>query len=53
MAVGNVAQSFRLPSQFASMMPYLITVIGLVVIGFRNKNKKVKTKPVIHEGVSE
>ena len=47
MAVGNIAQSFRLPSQFASMMPYLITLIGLVVIGFRNKNKKIKTKPAV------
>lgn len=42
MAVGNIAQSFRLPSQFASMMPYLITLIGLVVIGARSNkaNKK-------------
>lgn len=53
MAVGNMAQSFRLPSQFASMMPYLITLIGLVVIGFRNKNKKIKTKPAIYENISK
>jgi len=53
MAVGNTAQSFRLPSQFASMMPYLITLVGLVVIGFRNKNKKVKTKTTIHEGIGK
>lgn len=37
MAAGNIAQSFRLPSQFASMMPYLITLIGLVVIGAKNR----------------
>lgn len=46
MAIGNTAQSFRLPSQIASMMPYLITLIGLVIIGARNKkykNKKTKT----------
>lgn len=45
MAIGNTAQSFRLPSQIASMMPYLITLIGLVIIGARNKkykNKKTK-----------
>jgi len=43
MAIGNVAQSFRLPSQFASMMPYLITLIGLVVFGMANKKNKEKT----------
>ena len=42
MAIGNTAQSYRLPSQFASMTPYLVTLIGLVVIGSRNK--KLKTK---------
>lgn len=38
MAVGNVAQSFRLPSQIAAMMPYLITLIGLVLLGMKNKH---------------
>lgn len=45
MAIGNIAQSFRLPSQFASMMPYLITLIGLVFIGARSvrqENKALK-----------
>lgn len=41
MAFGNTAQSFRLPSQFASMTPYLITLIGLVVIGAKNKKNKI------------
>jgi simple sugar transport system permease protein len=40
MAIGNTAQAYRLPSQFASMMPYLITLIGLVIIGSRNKKTK-------------
>ncbi len=40
MAIGNTAQSFRLPSQFASMTPYLITLIGLVIIGARNKKNE-------------
>lgn len=44
MAIGNVAQSFRLPSQFASMMPYLITLIGLVLIGAKNKRDANKIK---------
>ena len=42
MAIGNIAQSFRLPSQFAAMMPYLLTLIGLVVIGARNKKSQDK-----------
>lgn len=42
MAIGNTAQSYRLPSQFASMTPYLVTLIGLVVIGSRNKKLKAK-----------
>ncbi|MCI6272409.1 MAG: ABC transporter permease [Erysipelotrichaceae bacterium] len=44
MALGNTAQSFRLPSQFASMMPYLITLIGLLVIGMSNKYKEKRIK---------
>lgn len=44
MAIGNIAQSFRLPSQFASMMPYLITLIGLAVIGAQTKRKEKKAK---------
>lgn len=42
MAIGNTAQSFRLPSQFASMMPYLITLIGLLFIGMSKKYKENK-----------
>lgn len=50
-AIGNTAQSFRLPSQFASMTPYLMTLIGLVVIGARNNkserrlNENISGKP--------
>ncbi len=45
MAVGNVAQSFRLPSQFASMAPYLLTIVSMWVMGAvaRRKNKKLGT----------
>lgn len=42
MAIGNLAQSYRLPSQLASMMPYLITLIGLVIIGAKNKREQAK-----------
>jgi len=42
MAVGNVAQSYRLPSQFASMAPYLLTLISMWIMGIRVRrlNKK-------------
>lgn len=46
-AVANVAQAFRLPSQFASMLPYIATIIGLCITGYRGahpKNKKVKAE---------
>ncbi len=45
MAVGNVAQSFRLPSQFASMAPYLLTIVSMWIMGAvtRRKNKKMGT----------
>lgn len=33
MAIGNIAQSYRLPSQFASALPYVLTLIGLIIIG--------------------
>ena len=42
MAVGNVAQAYRLPSQFASMAPYLLTIISMWVMGARTKKKNQK-----------
>ena len=42
MAVGNVAQSYRLPSQFASMAPYLLTIISMWVMGARERRKNQK-----------
>ncbi|MBE5970931.1 MAG: ABC transporter permease [Lachnoclostridium sp.] len=42
MAVGNVAQAYRLPSQFASMAPYLLTIISMWVMGARAKKKNQK-----------
>lgn len=43
MALGNTAQSFRLPSQFASMLPYVFTLIGVWIRGFQltKKNEKI------------
>ena len=42
MAVGNVAQSYRLPSQFASMAPYLLTIISMWIMGIRARKKRLK-----------
>ncbi len=41
-ALGSMAQSFRLPSQFAQMTPYVVTLIGLVLMNVPKK-KKAKT----------
>lgn len=34
-AVGNIAQSYRLPSQFAAMLPYVATLVGLVLMNIK------------------
>ncbi|MCI8474097.1 MAG: ABC transporter permease [Oscillospiraceae bacterium] len=41
-AIANLAQTFRMPAQFASMMPYIVTIIGLCVTGYRSTHQKVK-----------
>lgn len=38
-AIGNMAQSFRLPSQFAQMTPYLVTLIGLALMNIPKRKK--------------
>ena len=38
-AIGNTAQSFRLPSQFAQMTPYLVTLIGLTLMNIPRRRK--------------
>lgn len=43
-ALGSMAQSFRLPSQFAQMTPYLVTLIGLVLMNIPKKSKKQNGK---------
>jgi ABC-type uncharacterized transport system permease subunit len=59
MALGNTAQSFRLPSQFAAMMPYVFTLIGVWLRGLqltRREQKildgttgKIKREQLIHD----
>jgi len=42
MAVGNVAQAYRLPSQFASMAPYLLTILSMWIMGVRTRRLSKK-----------
>ena len=51
-ALGNLAQSFDLPSQFAQMTPYIVTLIGLCYLGIGMNNKK-KTKKAIEKAESK
>lgn len=44
MALGNLAQTYRLPSQFASVLPYLLTIIGSTVVGYRNLKARKSIK---------
>lgn len=46
-AIGNVAQSFRMPSQLANMLPYVVTLVGLALMGI--KIKKPRTKGQVAE----
>lgn len=47
-AISNVMQSLRLPSEFMQMLPYLVTLFGLILVGSsvpdNNKAKKKKKK---------
>ena len=38
-AVGNAAQGFGMSSQLATMLPYVITIVGLVLAGMKKKTK--------------
>ncbi len=59
-AIGNMAQTYRLPSQFASMLPYAFTIIALAVMGEinirKNKDQKIAAgsrQPEIEEDPKE
>ncbi len=41
-ALGHQAQSFRMPSQLANMLPYLVTLIGLVLMSINFKKSPAK-----------
>lgn len=43
-AVSNVLQSLRLPSEFVQMVPYVVTLVGLVFIGGTKKPSKSKVR---------
>ena len=42
-AIGNVAQSYRMPNQLANMLPYVVTMIGLMFTSCSFDGKKHKT----------
>lgn len=55
-AAGNIAQSYRLPSQFALMTPYLVTLIGLIIMGEiarrKNKTELKKVKSILAQKIN-
>lgn len=51
-AVGNMAQTYHLPSQFATMLPYAVTLLTLIVFGEINYQMN-KKPPVLKEEKKE
>ncbi|GAA0728434.1 ABC transporter permease [Clostridium malenominatum] len=45
-ALSNVMQSLRVPAEFVQMVPYLTTILGLVIYSIQqsNKTKKIRRK---------
>lgn len=43
-ALANALQAFRIPSEFVQMVPYVVTIVGLVVYAQRRKNASQKYK---------
>ena len=41
-AISNVLASMRIPDEFVKMIPYLATVVGLVIFSVGNQRRKVK-----------
>ena len=41
-ALSNSLQSLRVPAEFVQMIPYIATILGLVVYSNQQKPKKVK-----------
>jgi simple sugar transport system permease protein len=41
-ALSNIMQSLRLPSEFMQMVPYIVTLIGLMLVGGNNKKLTFK-----------
>ncbi len=44
MSLGNISQSFRMPAQFASMLPYLFTIFGVWIRGYQLTKKALREK---------
>mgnify|MGYP004701984123 CR=1 FL=1 len=45
-AISNVFQTLRIPAEFMQMLPYVVTIIGLMFVGTTNKDSKEKVKKI-------
>lgn len=43
-ALSNSLQRFRIPSEFVQMLPYLVTIIGLIIYAIRQSNASKRHK---------
>jgi len=43
-ALANALQAFRIPSEFVQMVPYVVTIVGLVVYAQRKRSASQKTQ---------
>ncbi|SFH52332.1 simple sugar transport system permease protein [Tindallia magadiensis] len=43
-ALSNSLQRFKIPSEFVQMLPYLVTIIGLIIYAIRQKNALKRQK---------
>lgn len=49
-AIGNMAQTYHLPSQFASMLPYATTLVALIIVGEIRYRKNQKAPALRDQG---
>ena len=45
-AISNVFQTLRIPAEFMQMLPYVVTIIGLMFVGTTTKDSKEKVKKI-------
>lgn len=52
-AVANAFQAINIPPEFVQMFPYAATIIGLILVGYRNNNQEKKAAQRILERSEE